>query len=891
MSSRSNMKSASFYLQKIVNFIRSKTIEYKSINAYLEVLKRNEGEVFKFLDNVIMNKHRYEGYKQTFRESAKAQEKFNKNLKIALIVCNVIIGIGVISTVLIKSRLIGGGDEGGDTLSFASRLKIVILTVIGLFVYTIASYLAIVHCDQMVGDYARAGTYVYNGERFFDKFEHAKGVAMFHAHKFVFTEPAGPTRKDIKGFYDSYVTANSKRAPSKMTLAEILAHPDWPKIVDGCRPEYATTPLASNIAAPKVADGVTQQELDALASEENTLRMWDDATMLQEIRTKSKALVQLVTTLKDGGVSDKLNDTSIAEIVKKEVVPLFVQRDILYALDISVKDPKTFDLTPIEEFSVESEQEGIIYMQRNTNCNFVVYDAGKKVCAAFEEKTLPKSSVLHYSKGSCMFFSNNVKDDRFVFLEGGELTQLPVEPIAEMAPKTSDCITECMDDPTCVSYKFTDGVCKKNISMARPSFDKVQRECKGASCTTYKFELAEIGQKIDKLGFFDVAKTTIQNKVFQISQKYNFEFKWIKFSDVIRTELNVAYANTEIDMVMVKVTEILEAAEMLSRNSKQSMMNKLISLDRFISKLDDMSIGDVLFYRQNVVQKLYDVIYILHGKVEDGLANPNAVERNMFVEKERALQRQKVIVYSITSALGLAYVYYLVDAMETRTGAVQMCMPLVLVGVLASIIVSYHVKETAMYEYNKNILEANDTKLLDSIFILLTTVDKVQKQAPNKSVKSKIGDLHIREETKQDIYDSTREVINLLERCNLTTDASNILLPFPYVDVSINITMILVSVAVILYMVQSMSPVENVFQIRLTNKIVQLVQDHPGKYKMVDFPEFSCLAPETMPLKIIGILVFIVISVAFSTKVLRSSSEYAQGLYNSRYFAEARCVK
>lgn len=883
MSSRSNMKSASFYLQKIVDFIRSKTIEYKSINAYLEQVKHNEGEVFKFLDNIIMNKHRYEGYKQIYMDSAKAQAKFNANLKVALIVCNVIVGIVVITTVLIR---LFGGDGDGEGSSFSSKLKIVILTVMGLFIYTIASYLAIIHCDQMVGDYDRAGTYVYNGERFFDKFGNAKGVAMFHAHKFVFTEPASPSRKSIKAFYDAYVTAGAKRPASKMTLAEIIADPDWPKIVDGCRPEYAAAPSAT-----KISDIVTAQELDALASEENTLRMWDDATMLHEIRTKSQALVQLVTTLKAGDLTDKLNDTSIAEIVKKEVVPLFVQRDIIYVVDMSVKDPKTFDLTPIEEFSVESEQEGIIYMQRNPNCNMIVYDADKRVCAAFEEKTLPKKCVLTYAKGSSMFFMNDEKHDRFVYLEAGDLTELPKEPIAEMVPKTSDCIAECYDDPTCVSYKITGGVCKTNISMARPLFDTVRRECKGATCTTYKFEIGEIGAKMDKLGFFDVAKTTIQNKIFQISQKYNFEFKWIKFSDVIRTELNVAYANTEIDMVMVKVTEILETADVMSRTSTKSQMNKFISLDRFISKFDDMSIGDVLFYRQNVVQKLYDVIYILHGKVEDGLANPTAVERNMFVEKERALQRQKVIVYSITAALGLAYVYYLVDATDNNTTGVTMATPLIVVGVIASIIISYHVKQTAMYDYNKNILEANDTKLLDSIFTLLTVVDKVQKQAPNKSVKSKIGDLHIREETKQDIYDSTREVINMLERCNLMTDASNIILPFPYVDVSINVAMILVSIAVILYMVQSMSPVENVFQIRLTNKIVQLVQDHPGKYKITDFPEFSCLAPDTTPLKVIGVMVFIVISIAFSTKVLRSSSEYGQGLYNSRYFAEARCVK
>jgi hypothetical protein len=307
-----------------------------------------------------------------------------------------------------------------------------------------------------------------------------------------------------------------------------------------------------------------------------------------------------------------------------------------------------------------------------------------------------------------------------------------------------------------------------------------------------------------------------------------------------------------------------------------------------------MTLGDVMFYRKNIIQKLYDVIYVLHGKVEEGIANPTSVEQNMFVEKERALARQKILVYSLASCLVLAYAYYVADSYEKDpkdVSYISLLMPLIVVGVVASIMVSYHIKQESMYDYNKTVLESNNTKLLDSIFILTVAVDKLQKQAPNKSVKAKIKELYIREETKQGIYDNIVEVINMLERCNLTTDAANTLLPFPYVDISINVSMILVSAGVIMYMVGTMSPVENIFQIRLTNKIIRLVQDHPGKYMLKDFPELSCLKPDTSSLKVVGVIVFIIVSVMFSTKVLRSSSEFGQGLYNSRYFAEARCVK
>ncbi len=893
MSNLNNMKSASFYLQKIVDFMRAKTIEHKSINNYLELVKANENEVFGFLENVIMNRHRYQIAKQAFVDRAKEQEKFNGNLKIALIVLNAVVGIVVVIAVLMTTKLFGSGP---DAPSRSSKFKIVILTITGLFVYTIASYVSILYCDQLKGDYARAQTYNYMGERFFDKFENTKAVAMYQAHRFAFTEPAGPNKKVIKGYYDEFVTNGKKRSASKMSLQEIRTHPDWPQIVDNCRPEYASAVTQQQPQQTTNMDIVTQKELDALANEENVLRMWDNPTLLKEIRTKSKSLMGLVTKLKEGDIDDKLNDAAIATIIKKDLVSLFIQRDIIHMKDVAVKDSTKFDITPVEQFTVESEQEGIIYLQRNPTCNFVVFDADKKVCAAFEEKALPKNTVLKYARGSSIFFVKDEKENnRFVYLEAGELTDLPKEPISDMAPKTNDCINECMDDPTCVGFKFVDEKCRKQIAMVRPSFDIVQRECKGASCITYKFDINEIGDQIDRLGFFDAASSSLQQKVFQFSQKYEFEFKWLNYTDLIRTELEIAYASNEIDMVMVKVIEVLEAADFMARNSTKSVGTKFISLDRFISKLDDMTLGDVMFYRKNVIQKLYDVIYVLHGKVEEGIANPTSVEQNMFVEKERALARQKILVYSLASCLVLAYAYYVADTYGNNGGKtvsyIPLLMPLIVVGVVSSIMISYHIKQESMYDYNKTVLESNNTKLLDSIFILTVAVDKLQKQVPNKSVKSKIKELYIREETKQSIYDNIVEVINMLERCNLTTDATNVLLPFPYVDISINVSMILVSAGVIMYMVSSMSPVENIFQIRLTNKIIRLVQDHPGKYLMKDFPELNCLAPDTSSLKVVGVIVFIIISIMFSTKVLRSSSEFGQGLYNSRYFAEARCVK
>jgi hypothetical protein len=181
------------------------------------------------------------------------------------------------------------------------------------------------------------------GERFFDKFENTKAVAMYQAHRFAFTEPAGPNRKIVKGFYDEFVTNGKKRTASKMTLQEIRTHPDWSQIVDNCRPEYAIT---VNQQPKTNMDLVTQKELDALANEENVLRMWDNPTLLQEIRSKSKSLMGLVTKIKEGDVDDKLNDAAIADIVKKDLVSLFVQRNIIHMRDVAIKDTSKFDITP-----------------------------------------------------------------------------------------------------------------------------------------------------------------------------------------------------------------------------------------------------------------------------------------------------------------------------------------------------------------------------------------------------------------------------------------------------------------------------------------------------------------------------------------------------------------
>jgi hypothetical protein len=153
MSNLNNMKSASFYLQKIVDYMRAKTIEHRSINTYLDMVKANDTDVFEFLENIIMNRHRYQIAKQAFVDRAKEQEKFNGNLKLALIVLNAVVGIGVIIAVITTSKLFSSGP---DAPTRTNKIKIILLTITGLFVYTIASYVSIVYCEQLKGDYARA---------------------------------------------------------------------------------------------------------------------------------------------------------------------------------------------------------------------------------------------------------------------------------------------------------------------------------------------------------------------------------------------------------------------------------------------------------------------------------------------------------------------------------------------------------------------------------------------------------------------------------------------------------------------------------------------------------------------------------------------------------------
>ncbi len=884
----SSLKSASFYLQKIIDFIREKTIEFGSFGTYLERVKSSDVEVFTFLEKIVMNRHRYELSRQRFIDEANKKISSAGTTKMVLIVLNAVVGVLILGAVIMKSNLLD------KTAPFLAKLKTMIVTALVVFVMTIAFYLSIVYNDERKADFEGARNLKFDAERFFDKFESKTGVAMYYGLKFKFTEPAGPDRKLIRTTYDELVTAKETRPPKKLMVSEIRQHPEWPKIVDECRPEYLLLAAEAVAAGTITKSGQTQRELEALSQEEDTLRLWDNAAMLQEIRTKSLALLGLVTKLKEGDVTDKMNDEDIREVVKKEVVPLFTQRDIVYLPNVALKDPNAMGYAPLDEFTVENQEACLLYLQQSQEANLVFYDGEKKTCTAYSLAAFPKGSVLKQS-GSASAYIVADKDEQLVFLEAGPLIKLPAEPISETRAKTDNCAIECMDDSSCIGFSRRQGVCNLSLAMERPPFETVQLACTSdANCTTYKYDVKEFGQRVDIIGYFDDAKQAIKRRVVDLATKYNFEFSFLKYLDIIRNELDVVYSNTELDVVMVKVTETLEAADAEMKNSLKSLSNKFISFDRFERKLDEMTLGEVIYYQRNVIHKLHNVIYILHEKVQDGLANGTSIERNMFVDKERSLQRQKVLVWSMTAVLLLGYTFYAVTVFEDEDASrgevsVRLMLPLVLLGVIVSVAVSHYTKQTSLYAYNRSILESNDTKLLDSIFALNTSVDIVT--AEKKSVKMKIKELKVRAEYKRDIYENSIKAINMLERCNLITDASNVLLPFPYIDMTVQGGMVLVSFLVIGYMMQYMSPVENIMQIRLAGKIVQLVKDHPGKYRLGDFPELDCLSPSTTPLKVIGTVVFIMVAAMYSNKVIRSGTEYSAGLYNSRYFVESRCVQ
>lgn len=881
--SSSNLKSASFNLQKIIDFYRAKTVEHGSIVTYLELVKAKDNEVLEFLDKVIMNRHRFEIAKQRFLDDANNKASWNGTIRVVLIVINVLVGVAILGMVIAKSNLLQ------SDASLTARLRTIIVTVIVLLSLTIAFYLSINYAEHRKADYEGAKMLRNDAERFFEKFENKLGVAMFYGLKFKFTEPQGPDKRVIKPLYDDLVTANGSRPAQKLSVQDVRNNPEWPKIVDECRPEY--------IAAMQTTtnrDAQTQRELEALAKEEDTLRLWDNANMLQEIRTKSLALLALVTKTTDTD-SDKLNDEDISEVIKKDVIPLFIQRSVVRIQDMALKDASALGLVPLEEFSADTAEVCLLHIQQNPNIHIVVYDADSRSGKAYSEKAFPKNTVFKPSRGSAAFIIEN-KEDQMVFLEAGPLTTLPKEPISEAQAKTTDCVTECFDDPSCVGFSRRRGLCTLNLAMERPPFDTVELNCRGdADCTTYKFDVKEIGRTVDRITFFDDAKSALKTRLVDTLAKYNYEITLLKYIDLIRNELDVVYANNEIDTVMVKVTEILELAEFEARNAIKSMTTKFISFDKFEAKLDGMTLGELMHYHQNVLLKLHNVVYILHEKVQDGLANNTSIDRNMFVDKERALHRQSVMVWSIVAIIGLAYSLYILrviddpDMPSAGERAVTLIMPMVVILLIVAILVSNHRKQASVYWYNRGILEANDTKLLDAIYMLSTSVEKVVQQE-NKSVRIKVKDLSVRQDAKRDIYNNALKAINMLERCNLITDASQVLLPFPYVDLTIHGSIILVSVIIVAYMMGYVSPTESVMQIRVVNRVIQLVKDHPGKYSLADFPELECLGPDMTPIKIIAGVVFVVISLMFSNRVLRSSDDYQRGLYNSRYFYESRCV-
>jgi hypothetical protein len=142
----------------------------------------------------------------------------------------------------------------------------------------------------------------------------------------------------------------------------------------------------------------------------------------------------------------------------------------------------------------------------------------------------------------------------------------------------------------------------------------------------------------------------------------------------------------------------------------------------------------------------------------------------------------------------------------------------------------------------------------------------------------------------KELYSKLITTLEMLDKCNLLTDGTDTKLPFPLTDISFNIIIIIVSVIVMLFVIYELNPMKKIKEIReYTIKRTQLAN---GIH--VDLTDLYCDDMDiemVTSLKVIGLIIFIVMTILYCVKLVNSSDNYVSGLYNSRYYDEGRTVK
>lgn len=355
----------------------------------------------------------------------------------------------------------------------------------------------------------------------------------------------------------------------------------------------------------------------------------------------------------------------------------------------------------------------------------------------------------------------------------------------------------------------------------------------------------------------------------------------------------------------------------------------------FINNIYDMTFVD--FHQGFEIQFLKDIVDDFYTKITESQSYKNGNNAdNIYYERTKSLDVYEKFMVLLFLLIALAFMYYcftfvkdeFVEIGEYRreqmkqidtisdddikvkrsnilakeyaklftNWLIKFLIPLAAMIFVIALIYSFYVKKRDTFRYNKDMIESNTSEFKSSIHKLEEKLVYLNQTIPSNEKISKITNIStFTDDDKFEIFAHIKNVVDKFEKCNFIMEAGNLQLPFPYTEIVMDVFMILVLVAALLYIFAKLEPISKISSIKSYNMMAEKAKSGINDKEFNDKIDINenCHDEDMdsiiYTLKIIVFIFILVFLLFYSTKLLSSSSEFKAGLYNSNYFEESRC--
>ena len=375
--------------------------------------------------------------------------------------------------------------------------------------------------------------------------------------------------------------------------------------------------------------------------------------------------------------------------------------------------------------------------------------------------------------------------------------------------------------------------------------------------------------------------------------------------------------------------------------NKQLLLNapvidpRFATVNDFTTKINSMTFNGLVTGLNT--QYLNFIIKNFYTKISSAINQNSHNTNNIYLHQNNKFEIWKTTIIMIIIIFALIWVYYIIVIIQelnkdrerlskreidanSKTDAIgrknaledyfkeyktmwmffwfKFLIPTCFIIFVLAIIKSYQDKAVAAFSFNSQIIEGNTDDLTNALDELNNILQSI-KLSDAQSTQT-IGSISsISNTTISEIYNQILIIIDRFEKCNYIIESQNTSLPFPYTEVIMDVFMLAAIFVCIVFIYVKLKPISRLFTIRDLNAIKKDVE-FASKPKLEDIKiEVDSLRDchdadiESIwfTLKIIFLLFIVMFLIFYTTKVISSTSEFEQGLYNSRYYSENTCYE